>query len=260
MKYIKAFESFYEKEVIKFLYDLDKIDSHLSSDESWSQYCDYTYKEEMDYILVEFGASGYSDGFSSIIKIFHKEHMVGPIKVLVDESSYSTDCDSNNDNFIKYYECYDDIVEEIMDEFGLHKNILLENRISRHISNFTEDELIDIENVFLEYADKYNIKDIKIESDEDDPNENHLLFDINVSEFQYEIARYKNLAIDIYYIGNREIGDIIFNDIKINFTNRITKVGYSVISCSRTSSQFRTNSPTYMSDRMWDISIVIGKP
>ena len=112
------FEAFYDNEVIKFLYDLDEIKPHLSSYEGWSQYCDYTYNEDSDHILVEFGASGYSDGFSHIMKIYHKEYATGPIRVEEDESSYGP---YGGDQSIgtKYYDDYDDIVQEIKSHFGL---------------------------------------------------------------------------------------------------------------------------------------------
>jgi len=118
MKYLKMFEAFYDNEVLKFLYELDEIKPHLSSYEGWSQYCDYTYDDNSDYILVEFGASGYSDGFSHIMKIYHKEHAVGPIRVEEDESSYSPYGEGQSDK-TEYYECYEDIIEEIKSHFGL---------------------------------------------------------------------------------------------------------------------------------------------
>jgi hypothetical protein len=56
--------------------------------------------------------------FSHIMKIYHKEHAVGPIRVEEDESSYSPYGDGQFDK-TEYYECYEDIVEEIKSHFGL---------------------------------------------------------------------------------------------------------------------------------------------
>ncbi len=120
MKHIKKFESFYDNEVLKFIYQLEDLNDELSnrSSEGWSMWVNYTFDENIDFILVEMGASGYSDGFHRDMKIYYKEHMVGPIKVEEWESSFSP-YGKGNSNDIKEYDSYEDIIEEIKSHFGL---------------------------------------------------------------------------------------------------------------------------------------------
>lgn len=120
MKHLKKFEAFYDNEVIKFLYELDELDKVLSARgyEGWSESVYYNFDESLDYILVEMSASGYSDGFHRDMKIYYKEHAVLPIKVEEWESSTSPYGDAES-NDTKYYECYEDIIEEIKSHFGL---------------------------------------------------------------------------------------------------------------------------------------------
>ena len=118
MKHLMKFESFYDKEVLKFLYQLDNLEQELNdrSYEGWGMFVNYTFDEKLDYILVESGASGYSDGFHRDFKIYYKEHMVGPIRVEEDESSFSPYGEGESAE-TKYYDSYDDLFEEIKSQF-----------------------------------------------------------------------------------------------------------------------------------------------
>jgi hypothetical protein len=120
MKHLKKFEAFYDNEVLKFMYQLEDLDKELSarSYEGWGMWVNYTFDENVDFILVEIGASGYSDGFHRDMKIYYKEHMVGPIKVEEWESSFSPYGEGNS-NDVKEYDSYEDIIEEIKSHFGL---------------------------------------------------------------------------------------------------------------------------------------------
>lgn len=113
-------ESFYDDEVLEFLYQLDDLNKQLSeqSDESWSYSVDYQFDESKDYILVDFGSSGYSEGFSHEMKIYYKSNMIGPIKVEESESA-STVHGSYDNSDIKWYDDYHEIVKEIKSHFGL---------------------------------------------------------------------------------------------------------------------------------------------
>lgn len=118
MKYLKLFEAFYDNEVLKFLYELDELSKELDtrSDEGWGMWVNYTFDENIDYILVEMGASGYSDGFHRDMKIYYKEHMVGPVRVEEYESSSGPYGEGSSD-CVKEYDGYEDIIEEIKSLF-----------------------------------------------------------------------------------------------------------------------------------------------
>ena len=115
MKYLKKFESFYDNEVLKFLYQLDEIENDLSgrSDESWGMWVNYTFDESIDHILIEMGASGYSEGWNRDMKIYYNEFSVGPIRVEEYECEDGARIEKN------MYDSYEDIVEEIKSHFGL---------------------------------------------------------------------------------------------------------------------------------------------
>lgn len=118
MKYLKLFESFYDNEVLKFLYELDELSKELDekSYEGWSMWVNYEFDENKDYILVEMSAYGYSEGFSRDMKIYYKEHMVGPVRV-EESSSDSTVYGDSESSLTTEYDCYEDIIEEIKSFF-----------------------------------------------------------------------------------------------------------------------------------------------
>ncbi len=124
MKYLDDFdifnESFYDNEVLDFLYKMDAIRDEVSegSSESWSKDLYYEFDENVDYIEVSLTSSGYSEGFSLDMKIYYKGNMIGPIKVEYDEGSSSSYGDIKN-NGIKYFDDYDLIIDEIKSHFGI---------------------------------------------------------------------------------------------------------------------------------------------
>lgn len=73
--YDKQFESkiyeWYDDVLLSFFYELDKMDSELSkeSNESWSEYINYTYDEDSKIIEIEMGGHGYSDGYRRDLKV-----------------------------------------------------------------------------------------------------------------------------------------------------------------------------------------------
>ena len=123
MKYLIKFnESFYDSEILEFLYKLDEMNERGNSEsyEGSSTSINYEFDENKDYLLVEISHSGYSDGFSKDYKIYYKETMIGPIKVDSCEDGYSPFDDGVSDNKTiktEYFESYDDIAKEIYEYF-----------------------------------------------------------------------------------------------------------------------------------------------
>lgn len=115
--YDKQYEEFDESAVLRFLYKLDDLSTYLDkiSYEGWSTYLHYTLDEENDIINIEFGASGYSDGFSEDMKIYWYED-TERVRVERSSSRYSPYGDSKDNSELKY-EAFDDIFNEIKSNF-----------------------------------------------------------------------------------------------------------------------------------------------
>lgn len=115
MKYLLKFnESHYDNDVIKFLYDLDKLDKDLSieSSDSWNMSIDYVFDESKDYILVNFGGHGYSEGFNHTMKIFNYKKMMGELR--------AEETEGDDGLWVtRIYFSFDDIISEIKTHFGL---------------------------------------------------------------------------------------------------------------------------------------------
>jgi hypothetical protein len=121
MKHLKKYnESWYDNDVLNFLYQLDELNNQLSEDSSdgWWMDLSYEFDETKDTIDISFGASGYSEGWHHNMKVYYKESPVGEIRVEEDESSsgpYGGDASSDT----KYYGDFDEIVKEIKSHYGL---------------------------------------------------------------------------------------------------------------------------------------------
>ncbi len=120
---------------------------------------------------------------------------------------------------------------------------------------FTDDEVMDIENMFLEYADKYKMSNLKFEHDEDD-DADYTYYDKDGTEFQYNVARYRNVAIDIYYTGEKIKSMEIMNDIRDNFIPRLKKFGYDIIHFGESFGDWHSNGDI---DDKREITITITK-
>jgi hypothetical protein len=137
-------------------------------------------------------------------------------------------------------------------------NELFEAREIRDASLFTPDEVIDIENMLLEYVDKWEMKEVAYEYDEDD-NANYPIFNVNGADFQYHIGRYRNVAIDICYREiNKGKAEEIKKDLENNFIPRLKRFGYDIIHFDEDSGDWKDNGDTFIDDKM-EISIVITK-
>jgi len=121
MKHLKKFnESWYDNDVLQFLYQLDDINKKLTDDssEGWSMDLSYEFDESKDTIDISFGASGYSEGWHHNMKVYYKESPVGEIRVDEDEG-HSGPYGSDESVDTKYYQDFDSIVDEIKSHFGL---------------------------------------------------------------------------------------------------------------------------------------------
>ncbi len=135
--------------------------------------------------------------------------------------------------------------------------VVVENREMRDVSLFTNDEVIDIENMFLEYVDKYQMGNLKLEHDEDD-DADYAYYDKDGAEFQYEVSKYRNVAIDIYYTGDSRLkSKEIFKDIKDNFIPRLKAFGYYVIHFGESYGNWHSNGE--IEDDKWEITLTITK-
>jgi hypothetical protein len=112
-------ESHIEDEILKFVYDLDKIKVQLDemSYEGGGYDLSYDWDESKNRIVIYFGFCGYSDGFSQTMTI-EKLRSLGQIKVHISESS-SSPYGSNEGDEIKEFDSFDDIIKDIKDNFGL---------------------------------------------------------------------------------------------------------------------------------------------
>ena len=112
-------ESHIEDEILKFVYDLDKIKVQLDemSDEGSGYDLSYDWDESKNRIVIDFGFCGYSDGFSQVMTI-EKLRSLGQIKVHISESS-SSPYGSYEDDKIVEFDSFDDVIQDIKDNFGL---------------------------------------------------------------------------------------------------------------------------------------------
>jgi len=133
-------------------------------------------------------------------------------------------------------------------------------RPKRDVSDFTHDEVMDIENMFLEYVDKWGMQEVKFEHD-DDEDVDYPLYDVNGVDFQYHVGRYRNVAIDIYFLQSQdEKGKEIEKDLKDNLLPRIERFGYDVIYFGNDWGDWKgSNDDSILSDSKREITIVIAK-
>lgn len=125
MKYLKRFlESkvwrYNEDEILKFLYDLDDTIKELNErekDDECGWNLSYSFDDTNDTILIEFGYSGYSDGFYRVSAVYYN-HFMGPTKVVSTENS-SSPYGSYENNEVEEFDSYDDIIKSLRDHLGL---------------------------------------------------------------------------------------------------------------------------------------------
>jgi hypothetical protein len=105
-------EEYTEESILNFLYKIEKLNNELPSDESWSQYINYTIDEDNFKIKVEMGASGYSEGWSEDWNIDYSD----PEYIVVDRFAsqsgpYGSSEDKKEFKFHSFNELYNEIKE-----------------------------------------------------------------------------------------------------------------------------------------------------
>lgn len=117
MIHLNKFEEFTDSAILDFLYEIEKIDSHLSSDESWSQYIYYKdYDDDMCTMKLEFGSSGYSEGWSEDWNI----NWGDPEWIIVESNhSYSGPYGAGEEKKEVKFDSFNDLLDEIKQHFGL---------------------------------------------------------------------------------------------------------------------------------------------
>lgn len=108
----KNINEYTEEAILNFLYKIEKLNNELPSDESWSQYINYTIDEDNFKIKVEMGASGYSEGWSEDWNIDYSD----PEYIVVDRFAsqsgpYGSSEDKKEFKFHSFNELYNEIKE-----------------------------------------------------------------------------------------------------------------------------------------------------
>jgi len=130
---------------------------------------------------------------------------------------------------------------------------IFEDRLPR-ASLFTNDEVIDIENMFLEYVDKWGMEEVDYDIND------HPIYDVNGSEFQYHIERLRNIAIDIYYKDNmKSKAKDIEKDLEKNFIPRLKRFGYNILYFGNDRNNWKESIEDYIQEEKSEITIVITK-
>lgn len=116
--YDKQFEEYSDDLLLKFFYDIEKIDYELAirSSESWSSYINYEFDEDNNIIIIDIGSSGYSEGFSETWKIDFSDAEHLKVTKDIDENGMEP---LNSDSNIEYYNSFSEIIKEIKENFGL---------------------------------------------------------------------------------------------------------------------------------------------
>lgn len=114
---IKQFEEFEDKIILNLLYEIESIDRQLPSDESWSQYINWSdLDEDLCKMKIQFGMSGYSEGWSEEWSVYWGD----PEWVIVEsESSYSGPYGDGEDKKQIKFNSFRELIEELKEHFGL---------------------------------------------------------------------------------------------------------------------------------------------
>lgn len=115
--YDKQFEEFNDNILIRFLYEIESIQSQLSDDESWSQYINcYDLDEDDCKMKIDFGASGYSEGWSECWELDWRD----PEWIIAKtDSSHSGPYGSGEKKGEIKFNSFGELLEELKSHFGL---------------------------------------------------------------------------------------------------------------------------------------------
>jgi len=113
--YDKQFESineWYDDTLLNFFYELDNLSKKCDEEsyEGWSKFLNYEYKENDHIIEIQYGSSGYSDGFHEdwIIDFSDIEEIVVNRK----ESHYSPYGDGEDEDEMRF-SSFEELIQEI---------------------------------------------------------------------------------------------------------------------------------------------------
>lgn len=132
-------------------------------------------------------------------------------------------------------------------------------REKKDASLFTHDEVMDIENMFLEYVDRWGMREVAFQHDEDE-DVDYPVYDVNGVDFQYHVGRYRNVAIDIYYMEDLyEKSKEIEKDLRDNFLPRLERFGYDIVYMGNDWSDWKDINDNIAPDDKREITIIITK-
>ena len=115
----------------------------------------------------------------------------------------------------------------------------------------------DIENIFLEYVDKWGMEEVDYLRDEDG---DYPVYDVMGAQFQYHIERLRNVAIDIYYTDNmKSKAKDIEKDLEKNFIPRLKRFGYNILYFGNDRNNWKESIEDYIQEEKSEITIVITK-
>ena len=106
-----------------------------------------------------------------------------------------------------------------------YKYFLLEQREQRDASLFSKDERNLIDDLFLEYVDKYGMIEMPIVDGLQG-------FDMEDMRLQYFVERYRNIAVEIVCSCDSDELDnmnYLYQDLEEHFLPRLRKYGYHII-------------------------------
>jgi hypothetical protein len=115
--YDKQFEEFNDDIVLNFLYEIEKIDSLIPSDESWSQWVNVeNIDEDKCKLTLSFGATGYSEGWSEEWIVDWRN---GDSILVETNHSYSNPYGSGESKNKKEFNTFSELLEEVKGHLGL---------------------------------------------------------------------------------------------------------------------------------------------
>jgi len=136
---------------------------------------------------------------------------------------------------------------------------LFESREKKDASLFTHDEVMDIENMLLEYVDRWGMREVAFQHDEDE-DVDYPVYDVNGVDFQYHVGRYRNVAIDIYYMKDLfEKSKEIDKDLRDFFLLRFERFGFDIVYMGNDWADWEDISGNILSDDKREITIIITK-
>ena len=118
--YDKQFESineWYDDTLLNFFYELDNLSKKCDEDsyEGWSKFLNYEYNEDNHIIEIQYGASGYSEGFHEDWNIDFSD--IEEIVVKRNESHSGPYGDGENENVMKF-SSFEELIQEIKEHLS----------------------------------------------------------------------------------------------------------------------------------------------